>query len=205
MARSIAFSHSRLPYDKNFWPNLRTAYGRKVLTFDDYYGELAHGYWDAPEEVRKEMIKEITAGHSRYALDIIASQLSYAEIIPYSHEEIDQLEQFFTINEPIFGGAEDAFGYFDAINYMDWLFAYARLQKAADGIDLEKFWGRHLLDARTDPRASVAFLVSGHTYNLNEAQKTQMQWDAVQARAREFVQLHPDAASLQDISKEMAK
>ncbi|MNW19955.1 hypothetical protein D3C71_2201450 [compost metagenome] len=51
----------------------------------------------------------------------------------------------------------------------------------------------------------MAFLVSGHTYHLDEAQKTQMQWDAVQARAREFVRQHPGAASLQDISKEMAK
>lgn len=205
VARAIAFSHSRLPYDENFWPNLRVAYKRKVLTYDDYYGELAHGYTDAPEEVRKEMIKEIAAGHSRYAVDIIASQLSFAEKIPYSRQEITQLEQFFATNEPIFGGAEDAFGYFDAITYVNWLLAYARLQHAAGGVGIEQYWGQKLLDPNTDPRAAVSFLATGHAGNLSASQKAQMQWDAVQTRAQELVRKYRDAPVWQQVSKDMVK
>lgn len=204
VARAIAFSHSRLPYDENFWPNLRTAYGRKVLSFDDYYGELAHGYDQAPQQVRKQMVKEISLGHSRYALDIIASQLSATENIAYSQPEIADLKQFFGSNEPIFGGSEDAFGYFDAITYVNWLLAYAHLQKAAGGIGMEQYLGDKLLDPDTDPRAAVAFFATGHAATLNPSQRSEMQWAAVQGRARALVARYPEAPVWQQVGKELA-
>lgn len=151
------------------------AYERKVMDFDGYYGELSRVYGDAPEKIRKDVIKEIADSNSRYAVDVIAGQLAFDNNIQLSQEEIVDLQRLFTINEPIFVGAEDAFGYFDAINYVDWLFAYARLQKAAGGVSLERFWGEKLLDPKTDPRAAVSFLATGHAGNLTASQKAQMQ------------------------------
>ncbi|WP_159917468.1 hypothetical protein [Pantoea sp. 18069] len=205
VARAIALSHSRLYFDENTLPNLRGAYERKVLSFDDYYGELAHLYPETPPDVRREIVNEISRSHNRYAVDIVAGGIAYEDDIQLSAQEVADFQGFLNTNQPIFGGAADAFGYFDAIMYSQWLIAVSRLQHQSGGVSVEHFMGRKLLDPATDPRASVAFLISGYAKNLDESQKAELQWNAVQARAQELILRYPNSAGLQEIGKEMAQ
>lgn len=205
VVKAIAFSHSRLPFDENTLPNLRSAYKRHALNFDDYFGELAHIYPNAPEKLRGEIVKEIAESNNRYAVDIIAGSIASDENIQISSDEVAVLQRFLTSNEPIFSGPSDAFGYFEAILYADWLLATSRLQFEANGMNMEKFLGIKLLHPDTDPRASIAFLISGYARNLDNSQRAGLQWDAVKARAHELMRQYPDAPGLQAIGKEMAQ
>lgn len=205
IARAIAFSHSRLFFDENTLPNLKSAYNRKIISFDDYHGELAHVFPGAPDETREKIVNEISKSHNRYALDIVAARTSSEEDISLSTNEILDLQGFLASNEPIFDGSEDAFGYFDAILYSNWLIAISRLQHAAGGSSAPQFIGKKLLSPTTDPRATVAFLISGYAESLTDAQKKEVQWDAIRARALEFMRQHPDAAGLQQIGEKIKK
>lgn len=203
VSRALALAHSRLPYDAYTLPNLRAAYERKVIDFDDYYGELAHLYSGAPEKVRGEVIKEISVSHNRYAVDIVAGSLVHDENIQLSKEEVSDFRNLLESNEPIFSGSAQAFGYFDAILYVNWLIALSRLQKEGGGISMEKFLGNKLLDPATDSRASIAFLITGYAKNMDTSQRTALQWDAVQARARDLIEQNPDSPSLQYVLRDM--
>lgn len=203
VARAIVFSHSRLGFDGNSLPNLKYAYEKKFIYFDDYYGELAHMYSRAPLSIRKDVVKEISESNNRYAIDIISGKTAFAENIDLSKEEVSDLHHFLTINEPIFGGSSDDFGFFDAILYSNWLRASSRLEKELHEVSVEKSMGNKLLDPKTDPRAAVAFLVSLHAKGLNEAQKRDLQWHAIHARAQELIRRYPYAAGLQELGRQM--
>ena len=203
IASAIAFSHSRLFFDENTLPNLKNAYDRDILDFDGYYGELAHIYPGAPDEIREIIIHEISKSHNRYAAQIIANRLA-SEIDPaLSSNEIADLQRFLAGNEPGFDGAADAIGYFDVFFYSDWLIASARLKNKADESSAEQFIANKLLLPTVDPRKTVTFLVSGYAENLTDAQKKEVQWEAIRARALEFMRQNPDASSLQQIGEKI--
>lgn len=203
VARAIVFSHSRLGFDGNSLPNLKYAYDKNSIYFDDYYGELAHLYSRAPLNIRKEVVKQISESNNRYAVDIISGEMAFAENIDLTNEEIVDLHQFLSINEPVFGGSSDDLGFFDAILYSNWLRASSRLEKELLGVGVEQSMGNKLLDPKTDPRAAVAFLVSLHAKGLSEAQKRDLQWHAIHARARELIRRYPHAAGLQELGGQM--
>lgn len=205
LARAIALSHSRLPYDENTLPNLKYAYEKGFIYFDDYYGELAHLYDGAPVSVRGGVIKEISESQNRYAVDIISGGISALERVELSKEEVADLHKFLVTNEPIFSGSPDEFGFFEAILYSNWLVASSRLKKELTGVGLEKNIGYKLLDPETDPRAAVAFLVTGFARGMNDSQKSDIQWGAVHARAQELMRKYPDSAGLQQIGKDMVQ
>lgn len=205
VARAITFSHSRLPFDSNTLPNLKYAYAHKYISFDDYYGELAHLYAGAPEGIRSDVVKEISESHNRYAVDIIAGGIVSEAHIDLSKDDILALQRFLTINEPIFNGSAGEIGYFDSIIYFNWLLANSRLQKAAGGIGVDNFLGDKLLDPATDPRATIAFLISGYAKDMDDSQRAAVQWNAIQARAREMVHLNQNSLGMQAIAKDMAK
>lgn len=203
VARAIVFSHSRLGFDGNSLSNLKYAYEKKLIYFDDYYGELAHMYSWAPLNIRKDVVKEISESNNRYAVDIISGAMASAENVDLTKEEIADLHKFLTINEPIFGGSSDDFGFFEAILYSNWLRASSRLEKELHGVSVEESMGNKLLDPKTDPRAAVAFLVSLHAKGLSEAQKRDLQWHAIHARAQELIRRYPHAAGLQELGRQM--
>lgn len=204
VARAITFSHSRLGFDENTLSNLRFSYDRKFIYFDDYYGELAHLYDEAPPEERRNVIGEISRGNSRYAVDIVAAKIAFAEDVQLADEEITDLRNFLNNNRPIFDGADDSFGLFDAILYNQWLVAVSRLQSKTEGGSVEQWLGRRLLDPSTDPRASVAFLIGPYAKGLAHSKKAELQWDAVRARATELLLRYPQAPGLQELGKDMA-
>lgn len=203
VARAIVFSHSRLDFDGNSLPNLKYAYEKKLIYFDDYYGELAHMYSWAPLDIRKNVVKEISEGNNRYAVDVISGEMAFAENVDLTKGEVADLHHFLAINEPIFSGSSDDFGFFEAIIYSNWLRASSRLGKELDGVSIEKSMGNKLLDPKTDPRAAVAFLVSLHAKGLNESQKRDLQWQAIHARAQELIRRYPHAAGLQELGRQM--
>lgn len=205
LACAIALSHSRLPYDENTLPNLKYAYEKGFIYFDDYYGELAHLYDGAPVSVRGGVIKEISESQNRYAVDIISGGISVLERVELSKEEVADLHKFLVTNEPIFSGSPDEFGFFEAILYSNWLVASSRLKKELTGVGFEKNIGYKLLDPETDPRAAVAFLVTGFARGMNDSQKSDIQWGAVHARAQELMRKYPDSAGLQQIGKDMVQ
>lgn len=204
VARAIALSHSRLNFDKNTLPNLKFAYERKMIYFDDYYGELAHLYDEAPLEDRRNIIGQISSGNSRYAVDIISAKISHTDEVQLSDRELSELQSFLYKNRPIFGGSDDSFGLFEAIMYNQWLLAISRLQSKSEGGSIEHWMGRRLLDPSTDPRASVAFLISPYAKSLDHSKKAEMQWEAVRARAKELLLRYPEAPGLQELGKDMA-
>lgn len=204
VARAIALSHSRLNFDENTLPNLKFAYERKILYFDDYYGELAHLYDEVPIEDRRNIIGEISSSNSRYAVDIVSAKISYADEVQLSTQELSELQSFLYKNRPIFGGSDDSFGLFEAIIYNQWLLAISRLQSKSEGNSIEHWMGRRLLDPSTDPRASVAFLISPYAKSLDDSKKAEMQWEAVRARAKELLLRYPQAPGLQELGKDMA-
>ena len=205
VARAITFSHSRLYFDENTLPNLKLSYERKYIYFDDYYGELAHLYDEAPSDIRKEIIGEISRSNSRYAVDIVSAKIALEDGVRLSDQEIDDFQNFLKKNRPIFGGSNDSFGYFEAIFYNQWLIAVSRLQHQSEGGSVEKWLGRRLLDPATDPRACVAFLISPYAKSLDASKKAEVQWDAVRARAQELMLRYPKSPGLQEIGKEMAQ
>lgn len=204
VARAITFSHSRLAYDKNTLSNLKFSYDQKFIHFEDYYGELAHLYDEAPPEDRRNVIGEISKGNSRYAVDVVAAKIAFVEEVQLSDQEVSDLRSFLNKNRPIFAGAEDSFGLFEAILYNQWLVAVSRLQSTSEGGSVEKWMGRRLLDPSTDPRASVAFLIGPYAKILDDSKKAELQWDAVRARATELLLRYPQAPGLQELGKDMA-
>lgn len=204
VARAITFAHSRLNFDKNTLPNLKFSYERKFIYFDDYYGELAHLYDEAPPEDRRNIISEISNGNSRYAVDIVAAKISFTEEVQLSDQEVSDFRNFLNKNRPIFGGADDSFGLFEAILYNQWLVAVSRLQSKSEGGSVEQWLGRRLIDPSTDPRASVAFLIGPYAKSLDHSKKAELQWNAVRARANELLLRYPQAPGLQELGKDMA-
>jgi hypothetical protein len=204
VARALALSHSRLYFDENTLPNLKDAYARKILSFDDYYGELAHVFPGAPPGIREEIVSQIAGSHNRYAVDIVASNVLGANGVPLSEGEKTDIQKFLRINEPIFSGAADAYGQFEAIRYEQWLLAAANLAKSTGAISTEQFIADKLLDPKTDPRALVALSTSPYVNSLTPEQRSAGQWDLIQSRAREFISKNPNNASLQLAGQQIA-
>lgn len=204
VARALALSHSRLYFDENTLSNLKFAYERKILSFDDYFGELAHVFPGAPVDIREEIVAEIANSHNRYAIDIVSNTLSGEDKIALSNRERDDLQRFLKTNEPIFNGAADSFGYFDAIRYENWLVASSRLSSDSNVADApEKFLAEKLLNPATDPRALVAFAVSSYATTLTHEQRAAIQWESIRARAQDFVQRNPNSTGLQYIGQQL--
>jgi len=203
VVRFLALSHSRLYFDENTMPNIKYAYDLKAISFDEYHGELAHIYPGAPVENRSNIIREISLSNNRYAVDIISDSVVSENDIRLSSKEISDLYLLLETNEPIFSGSPDAFGYFDAILYSNWLVATSRLKNKKYGISIEQILRDKLLDPGTDPRASVAFLISPYARSMSGSQRSALRWDAIELRAREFMRQNPDSSGLQQIGQEM--
>lgn len=199
LARAIALSHSRLYFDKNTVSNLKYAYNSNILSFDDYYGELAHVFPGAPVDVRKELVSEISKSNNRYAADIVANGLTSDSYKDLSHSERSDLLFFLKGNEPIFTGAADSFGYFEAIRYENWLVGVASLGNENQGDSPFLYISEKLLNPTTDPRALVAFAISPYAESLTESQKVIVRWDEIVSRASDFIRKNPNAAGLQQI------
>lgn len=203
VARSISFSHSRLFFDKNTLPNLNYARSKNIISFDDYYGELSHLFPEAPPDIREKMVGDISGSYNRYAVDIISEMISSGEDLSLSSNEGRNLYQFLTANEPIFSGAINSFGYFDSLLYANWLVAVSRLRSMENGLPPEQLLAEKILDPATDPRASVAFLISPHAKRITASQRSLVRWDEIQFRAKKFVQENPHAQGLQAIAPDM--
>ena len=197
VARAIAMSHSRLYFDDNTIANLKDAYERKVLSFDDYYGELAHVFPGAPPEVREGIIRDIAASHNRYAVDIVASNINGDNKMVLSEYETTELQKFLRTNEPIFSGTADAYGQFEAIRYEQWILAGANLAKSTGSTSAEQFMVDKLLDSKTDPRALVAIATSPFMNSLPPEQRNSGSWALIQSKAQDFINKNPANPSLQ--------
>ena len=204
VARALALGHSRLNFDDNTLPNLKDAYDRKILSFDDYYGELAHIFPGAPLEVREGIVNQLATSHNRYALDIIASTINGAGNLSLSAAENAALRKFLKTNEPIFSGAADSFGQFEVIRYEQWLLASGKLALSTGAMSTEAFVAEKLLDPTTDPRALVALATSPYANSLTPAQRNSVQWDVIQSKAQDFIRQYPGNASLQQAGQQIA-
>lgn len=204
VARALALSHSRLYFNEQTLPNLKDSYDRGVLSFDDYYGELAHIFPGAPADVREGIVNEIATSHNRYAVDIVASTLNGAENLSLSDGEKTDLQKFLKTNEPIFSGAADSFGQFEAIRYEQWLLASAKLAQSTGTTSTEAYVAEKLLDPKTDPRALVALATSPYANSLTSAQRNTVQWEVIESKAQDFIRKNPDNASLQHSGQQIA-
>ena len=204
VARALALSHSRLYFNEKTLPNLKDAYDRGILSFDDYYGELAHIFPGAPPDVREIIANQIATSHNRHAVDILASNINGAGDLSLSTAENADLQKFLKTNEPIFSGATDSFGQFEAIRYEQWLLASAKLALSTGATSTEAYVAEKLLDPKTDPRALVALATSPYTNSLTAAQRKTVSWDVIESKALEFIRKNPDSASLQQAGQQIA-
>ncbi len=202
--RALALSHSRLTYNEDTQNNLQFAYKKKFLLYNDYFGELAHILSGAPVREREEIGKEIAQSGSRYAVQIISNDFANLDLKGLSSSELKTFFDYLLSNEPIFSGAPGSFGLMDAIQYDNWLRSLAHISKQTSGRDVGGSIFDKVLDGRTDPRASVAALLSPATEEILRKTNSARAF-AVQRRALEYIEKNPSSASLQDVGKYISK
>ncbi len=198
--RELALSHSRLLFDNNTLENLSASYKKKFLSFDDYYGELAHAFPGAPPDTRAWMIKELAQGHNRYASDIVADYMSGGNAGALTAAELGALKSFLKANEPLFTGAPAAFSMFEAIRVEKWLGAMSEFEKkgpAARPNDQVIFDKLQMAD--TDPRFAIAFLISGRGRELAMDKAYAAEISKARSKAYEFIEKNPSSQSLQSV------
>lgn len=200
IGRELALSHSRLLFDSSTLENLSTSYKKKFLSFDDYYGELAHAFPGAPPDTRASMIKELAEGHNRYASDIVADYISGGNAVALTAAELSALKSFLKANEPLFTGAPAAFSMFEAIRVEKWLGAMSEFEKKGpsarpnDQVIFDK-----LQMADTDPRFAIAFLISGRGRELAMEKTYSAEISKARSKAYEFIEKNPSSQSLQSV------
>lgn len=200
VGRELALSHSRLLFDSNTVENLSIAYKKKFLSFDDYYGELAHAFPGAPPDTRASMIKELAEGHNRHASDIVADYVGGGNAGALPAVELGALKSFLKANEPVFTGAPTAFSMFEAIRVEKWLGAMSEFEKkgpTARPNDQVIFDKLQMVD--TDPRFAIAFLISGRGRELAMEKTYAAEISKIRSRAYEFIEKNPSSQSLQSV------
>ncbi|MBB6559027.1 hypothetical protein HNP48_001691 [Acidovorax soli] len=200
VGRSLALSHSRLLFDGNTLENLSTSYKKKFLSFDDYYGELAHAFPGAPPEIRTSMIKELAEGHNRYASDIVADYMSGGNSGDLTAAEIGALKGFLKTNEPIFSGAPASFSMFEAIRVEKWLGAMAEFEKNGPAAkpNYQAVFDKIQM-ADTDPRFAIAFLISGRGRELATDKTYTAEILKARSKAYDFIDKNSSSQSLQSV------
>lgn len=197
VGRELALSHSRLIFDQNTLENLSSAYKRKLIGFDDYYGELAHVFPASPPEVRSGIIDQLSASHNRYAADIVANFAAKGEGAMLTNSESISLKKYLSDNEPIFSGNASSFGMFEAIRVDQWLRAVGTLEQSTGSKSRGQYISEKLTDPKADPRFAVAYLISpaAREYSRNEISSRDLQ--TIQSKALQFIAEHPSSTPLQ--------
>ncbi|MEJ8852803.1 hypothetical protein [Variovorax rhizosphaerae] len=161
VARSAALSFSRLGYLPGSDALLKTAFDSRVLSADDYYGELAHMAPLAPAGVQDELVSMIRSSANPYAADILAGSINNDPSIlrSYSERSIANIGEFLRNSEPRFASATGDFGLTDAVRYANWLRASAKVDSLSHGTDLDTAIVAQLTLPGTDPRKITAYLL----------------------------------------------
>lgn len=205
VGRALAFSHSRLIFDNQTKENLSTAFAKKFLTEDDYYGELAHVFQGAPDSSRSEIISEISKSRNRYASEITADLLINSPNPGLPKADRLLLIQYLNEFPPGFGATPTSFGMTDAIRYEQWLRAIANLESQDKSVSPELLIFQKLSARETDPRAAIAFLLSPEAEKLVTMSSHDKYMSELKHKALEFINQNPSATALQQIGAQISR
>jgi len=168
VARSAALSFSRIGYLPGTDALLKTAFDNRVLSPDDYYGELAHMAPLAPAGVQDELVSAIRTSGNTYAADILAGSINEdpKRLNSYSARSQNEIAQLLGNTEPRFASAAGEFGLTDALRYANWLRATAQVESLAQGTDVDASIVARLGAPGTDPRKITAYLLTPEASSL---------------------------------------
>jgi hypothetical protein len=204
VASAAALAFSRLAYFKDSQTVLRYAKDNGYIVADAYYGELAHLFPYAPPNDQLGLVSKIKSGKSRYAAEILASQLGDAQILATSLPETQRaLKQYLEESEPDMPQALGEYGLIDAIRYEYWLHSVSTLSASNGEASYSEAVFAHLNSDKTDPRKIMAFLSSnrGKLFITNVGRKSLFE-DAMKRMTLYSMQL-PQNALMRDAVKEI--
>lgn len=206
VARSAALTFARLGYLPGSEALLKTAFDNKVLSADDYYGELAHMTSLAPADVRDEMLTTVRNASNAYAADILASSLNQNPklLSGYSVRAVEEMTQLLAKSEPRFASASGEFGLTDAVRYANWLRASAQLTSSASGAELDATIVARLSTPGTDPRKIMAYLLTPEASSVLASAQLGAPAGGLVAASNQYAAQYPGSRILQSAAQEIA-
>jgi hypothetical protein len=206
VARSAALTFARLGYLPGSDVLLKTAFDNRVLSADDYYGELAHMTPWAPASVQDELLAAIRVSSNAYAADVLASSINENPKIlsGYSARSVDEIAQLLGKTEPRFASATGEFGLTDAVRYANWLRATAQIDSLANGTDLDAAIVAKLSVPGIDPRKITAYLLTPEASSILSSAPLGSPAGGLVSLSNQYAAQYPANKVLQSAAQEIA-
>lgn len=207
VARSAALSFSRIGYLPGSDALLKTAFEARVLSADDYYGELAHMAPLAPAGVQDELLSAIRGSANPYAADILAGSINDDPKIlkSYSARSTNEIAQLLGNSEPRFASAAGDFGLTDAVRYANWLRATAQVENLSQGTDVDAAIVARLSTPGTDPRKITAYLLMPEASSILSSALLGSPAGGLVSASNQYAAQHPRNMTLQSAAQEIGQ
>ncbi|MGJ7511515.1 hypothetical protein [Variovorax sp. GT1P44] len=207
VARSAALSFSRIGYLPGSDALLKTAFEARVLSADDYYGELAHMAPLAPAAVQDELLSAIRGSANPYAADILAGSIHDDPKVlgSYSARSLNEIAQLLVNSEPRFASATGEFGLTDAVRYANWLRATAQIESVGQGSDVDAAIVAMLSKPGTDPRKITAYLLMPEASSILSSALLGSPAGGLVTSSNQYAAQFPRNATLQSAAQEIGQ
>lgn len=120
--RERLFDYSRSGNFDDTQSLLRSAYNEKIITENEYYGELAH-MLSVSVKNPMEIISEIANSRNKYGFEVLVSTLNHNKMLADSMSEVERADVLNIVNQhkPVIDGYVWELGVSDVIWYENWI------------------------------------------------------------------------------------
>lgn len=148
--RERLFDYSRSGNFDNTQSLLRSAYNEKIITENEYYGELAH-MLSISVNNPLEIISEIANSGNKYGFEVLVSTLNQNKMLADSMSEAERADVLDILNnhKPVIDGYVWELGVSDVIWYQNWI---GSLKAFSTDEIFVKNLNNIITDGITDPR-----------------------------------------------------
>lgn len=149
-SRERLFDYSRSGNFDNTQSLLRSAYNEKIITENEYYGELAHMLSTSVKNPL-EIISEIANSGNKYGFEVLVSTLNQNKMLADSMSEAERADVLDILNKhkPVIDGHVWELGVSDVIWYQNWI---GSLKAFSTDEIFVKNLNNIITDGITDPR-----------------------------------------------------
>ena len=161
LGKVAALTYSSIGYFPDSLAVLARARSRSFITDNDYFGDVAHLFPDAPAVEQTKLLQVLRDGNNSYSREIFANYLKSKDVLKaLTPEATLSAIGFLGKEEPAFSAPANAVGGGDLLRYEEWLSATVALNAQATREPERIVMARMLKVDGADPRKLIATLLS---------------------------------------------